>query len=220
MEQNDQLFSLLKDSCAEIGVQLEADQVRQFMVYLEQLQVWNQSVNLTSITADEEIIIKHFVDSLAALKAEVISPGARLLDVGTGAGFPGLPLRIARQDLNVMLIEPAQKKISFLHSIVGLLRLERVKIFYGTLERFIIERFPVQPFDYITTRALKYDFILRNSARLLAPGGKVMLYSSQPISQTELGRDWSIIREHTFALPRGFGRRVVSILSASHERTT
>jgi len=218
VEQNDQLFSLLKDSSAEIGVQLEADQVRQFMVYLEQLQVWNQSVNLTSITADEEIIIKHFVDSLAALKAEMISPGARLLDVGTGAGFPGLPLRIARQDLNVTLIEPAQKKISFLHFIVGLLRLERVKIFYGSLERFMMERFPEQQFDYITTRALKYDFILRNSARLLAPGGKVMLYSSQPISRTELGRDWSMISEHLFDLPRGFGRRVVSILSTSQEQ--
>lgn len=218
MEQNDRLSSLLKDCSAEIGVQLEADQLRQFMIYLEQLHVWNQSVNLTSITADEEIVIKHFVDSLAALKAEAIRPGARLLDVGTGAGFPGLPLRIARQDLNVTLIEPSQKKISFLHSIVGQLRLEKVKIFYGTLERFMMERFSEQPFDYITTRALKYDFILRNSSRLLASGGKIMLYSSQRIDRMELGRDWSILSEHMFDLPRGFGRRVVSILSASQEQ--
>ena len=92
------------------------------MVYLEQLQLWNQSFNLTSITLDDEIIIKHFVDSLAALKADEIMVGASLLDVGTGAGFPGIPLKIARLDLNITLVEPAKKKSAFLHFIVGLHR--------------------------------------------------------------------------------------------------
>ena len=185
------------------------------MVYLEQLRVWNRSVNLTGITLDREIIIKHFVDSLAGLKAIDMKPGGRLLDVGTGAGFPGIPLRIARQDLNVMLIEPAQKKISFLHSLVGLLRLERVKIFCGTLERFMIENTAGQTFDYITTRALKYDFMLQNTSRLLAPQGKEILYLSHPINRLDLGKDWSIVTEYMFNLPRGYGRRVLSVLSAS-----
>jgi 16S rRNA (guanine527-N7)-methyltransferase len=218
VEQISQLSSLLKKYSAEIGVLLEADQIRQFMIYLEQLRVWNRSVNLTSITLDEEIIIKHFVDSLAGLKAEEIRYGAKLLDVGTGAGFPGIPLRIVRQDLNITLLEPVQKKISFLHSIVGLLRLERVKIFYGTLERFMIDNISGQTFDYITTRALKYDFILRKGSTLLVPGGKCILYLSQPINKLELGifgRDWSMVTEYMFDLPRGLGRRVVSILSAS-----
>lgn len=185
------------------------------MIYLEQLRVWNHAVNLTSITVDEEIIIKHFIDSLAGLKAEEIRPGARLLDVGTGAGFPGIPLRIVRQDLNITLIEPVQKKISFLHSIVGLLRLERVKIFYGTLERFMSEKLSDQSFDYITTRALKYDFILRKSSKLLVSEGKTILYSSKPINKLELGSDWSMVTEYMFELPRGLGQRVVSVLSAS-----
>lgn len=188
------------------------------MVYLEQLRVWNRSVNLTSITDDEEIIIKHFVDSLAALRAEKIRPGARILDVGTGAGFPGIPLRIVREDLDVTLIEPVQKKVSFLHFIVGLLRLERVKIFYGTLERFMIEKFSDQAFDYITTRALKYDFILRRSSRLLTPDGKGILYSSQPLSKSELGKDWSMVAGYVFDLPKGLGRRAISILSASQNQ--
>jgi 16S rRNA (guanine527-N7)-methyltransferase len=103
------------------------------MVYLEQLQLWNQSFNLTSITLADEIIIKHFVDSLAALRADDIRVGARLLDVGTGAGFPGIPLKIARLDLNITLVEPARKKSSFLRFIIGLLRLENINLFDGTL---------------------------------------------------------------------------------------
>lgn len=209
---------MLKEYSAEIGVSLETDQLRQFMIYLEQLRVWNQSVNLTGITGDEEIIIKHFFDSMAGLKAEDVILGATLLDVGTGAGFPGIPMKIVRQDLDVTLIEPVQKKISFLHFIVGLLRLEKVKIFHGTLERFMIDEFSDQSvgsFDYVTTRALKYDVVLRNSSKLLASHGKVILYSSHSINKLDLGADWSIINEYMFDLPRKFGRRVVSVLSAS-----
>jgi 16S rRNA (guanine527-N7)-methyltransferase len=220
VEQIDRLSSFLKKSSEEIGVALQTDQVGQFMLYLEQLQTWNRSVNLTSITIDEEIIVKHFVDSLAGLKAEEIGHGARLLDVGTGAGFPGIPLRIVRQDLNVTLIEPAQNRISFLHSIVGLLRLDKVKIFHGTLERFLIGQTPDRIFDYVTTRALKYDFLLRNSGKLLSRQGKVILYLSQPINRQELGTEWSVSNEHAFDLPLKIGKRVISVLSMAHGQTT
>lgn len=215
MEQNLQLASLLKDCTAEIGVSLGADQVGKFMLYLGHLRAWNQSVNLTGITADDEIIVKHFVDSLAGLRTGAITAGARLLDVGSGAGFPGIPLRIVRDDLDVTLVEPVQKKISFLHFMIGVLRLERVRVFYGTLEQFMVDRFSTQQFDCIVTRALKYGFILRNSGELLANGGKVMLYLSQPIDRSELERDWEVEREHHFDLPHGFGRRVISVLSRS-----
>ena len=84
---------LLQTISSEIDLPVSGKQVQQFMVYLRQLQLWNQSFNLTSLILDDEIIIKHFVDSLAALKAENISVGARLLDVGTGAGFPAFTLK-------------------------------------------------------------------------------------------------------------------------------
>ncbi len=218
MEQADELSLLLKTCSEEIGISLESDHIRQLMIFLEQLRIWNRSVNLTSVTLDDEVIIKHFVDSLAGLRAIDIRTGARLLDVGTGAGFPGIPLRIVRQDLNVTMIEPVQKKISFLHSIVGLLRLERVTIFSGTLERFAIENTSEEKFDYITTRALKYDFLLQNTARLLAQEGKEILYLSHPINRLELGTDWSVVSEHIFDLPRGYGRRVVYVLSVPQKK--
>lgn len=215
MEQNTQLASLLKECTAEIGVSLGADQVEKFMLYLSHLRAWNQSMNLTSITGDDEIIIKHFVDSLAGLRTGAITPGARLLDIGSGAGFPGIPLRIARDDLDVTLVEPVQKKISFLHFIVGLLKLERVRVFYGTLEQFMVDRSSIQPFDCIVTRALKFGFLLRSSGELLVKGGKVILYLSQSIDRSGLEGDWEVEREHHFNLPHGFGGRVISVLSRS-----
>jgi 16S rRNA (guanine527-N7)-methyltransferase len=203
---------LLQESSAEIGIPLSTEQVQRFMVYLKQLQLWNQSLNLTSITLDDEIIIKHFVDSLAALRADDIKVGARLLDVGTGAGFPGIPLKIARLDLNITLVEPARKKSSFLHFVIGLLRLESVDIFDGTLESFLNECLPCGSFDYLTTRALKHDLILDNGTRLLRQGGKAILYSSQPINQSDLSSNWLLMSEYPFQLQKGYGKRVISIV--------
>jgi 16S rRNA (guanine527-N7)-methyltransferase len=213
VEHESSAFLLLQESSADIGVPLSIEQVQQFMVYLNQLQLWNQSVNLTSITLDDEIIIKHFVDSLAALKAHEIEVGAGLLDVGTGAGFPGIPLKIARQDLNITLLEPVKKKASFLRLIIGLLRLENVVIFEGNLDEFMSECLPYSSFDYVTTRALKQDLILRTGTRLLREGGKVILYSSQGITPADLSPGWSLMNDYAFKLPKSHGQRVISVLT-------
>jgi len=217
VEQADSPSSLLQKSSSDIGVPLSAEQVQLFMVYLKQLQLWNQSFNLTSITQDDEVIIKHFVDSLAALKADDITIGARILDVGTGAGFPGLPLKIARVDLHVTLVEPVRKKSSFLHFIIGLLRLENVTIFDGTLDRFMNEHLLHGTFDYVVTRALKHDIILREGTRILRQGGKAILYSSQPITTSDLSSMWLLISNYRFQLQKGYGQRVISIVMPQQE---
>lgn len=183
------------------------------MIYLEELQKWNRSINLTSINSGEEIIIKHFVDSFACLSIEQIKHGASLLDVGTGAGFPGIPLKIIRQDLNITLIEPVQKKVSFLYFIVGLLRLERVKIFYGTLEQFMANDHLDHSFDYVTTRALKYNVLLHKGPSLVADSGRAILYLSHPINRAELSNRWSVVTERGFDLPMNFGQRSIVVLS-------
>jgi 16S rRNA (guanine527-N7)-methyltransferase len=199
----------------QIGVCLKAEQLKQFMVYLEELQEWNRSINLTSINSGEEIIIKHFVDSVACLTMEQIKHGANLLDVGTGAGFPGIPLKIVRQDLNITLVEPVQKKVSFLYFIVGLLRLERVKIYYGTLEQFMASDHLDHPFDYVTTRALKYDVLLHKGPSLVTDNGRAILYLSHPINREELSSRWSVVTEQGFDLPMNFGQRSIAVLSVS-----
>ncbi|OQW35668.1 MAG: hypothetical protein A4E19_21490 [Nitrospira sp. SG-bin1] len=211
------LSLLLQESSSEIGVPLTTEQVRLFMVYLTELQSWNQSFNLTRITVDTEIVIKHFVDSIAALQADDIRIGAHILDIGTGAGFPGIPLKIARSDLTITFVEPATKRSSFLHFIIGLLRLENVGIYNGTFERFVEERHPDESFDYLTTRALKYDVILKEGKKLLRHGGKAILYSSRPLTKSDLSSDWLMTSEYLFELQKGYGKRVVSIVAPQRE---
>lgn len=215
MEQHARLSALLETYSDHIGIHLGLEQLKQFMVYLEELQRWNRSINLTSISSGEEIIIKHFVDSFACLAIEQMQHGANLLDVGTGAGFPGIPLKLVRPDLNITLIEPVQKKVSFLYFIVGLLRLEQVHIFYGTLEQFMAHGHNDPLFDYITTRALKYNVLLQNGPRLLTNRGRAILYLSHPINRSELSSPWSIVVEKRFDLPMNFGQRLILILSTS-----
>ncbi|MBM4126088.1 MAG: 16S rRNA (guanine(527)-N(7))-methyltransferase RsmG [Nitrospira sp.] len=215
MEQHAHLSALLDTYSARLGVHLKPEQLKQFMVYLEELQIWNRSINLTSINSGEEIIIKHFVDSFACLTIEQIQHGATLLDVGTGAGFPGIPLKLVRQDLNVTLIEPVQKKISFLYFIVGLLRLERIKIFYGTLEQFMRRNNVDHQFDYVTTRALKYNVLLQNGPSLLTNHGRAVLYLAHPLHRSELSHHWSVVTEQSFDLPMNFGQRSIAVLSIS-----
>ena len=213
MEQSSLLPSLLRLGTEKIGISLHDEQVEQFMAYLEQLQVWNRSFNLTGITSGKEIVIKHFIDSLCALPAIKMKVESALLDIGTGAGFPGLPLKIVRPDIDLSLVEPSPKKCSFLRFILGLLRLEKVTIFNGTLDQYMAVPTTPRLFDYITTRALKAEVILNDGFKLLHQDGKAILYSSQSIHTSTWRKNWTLTGEHMFRLPEEYGQRVVSIFS-------
>lgn len=210
VEQSEDLKHLLLESSREIGVTIDPEMVQLFLLYLNQLKQWNQSFNLTAITKDNEIIVKHFIDSLAALKAVNIDQGSTVLDVGAGAGFPGIPLKIVRPDLRMTLVEPVHKKSSFLHFIVGLLRLKGIEIFNGTIELFSNTRTTKTMFDYITTRALNPSLIFHKSHNLLNEYGKAIIYSSRPLDRTSLSSDWIFNSEYTFKLPHAHGSRTIS----------
>ena len=100
----------------EIEIVLNEKQIEQFYQYMELLLEWNQKINLTAITNPEEIILKHFIDSLTIAKH--IEMGAKLIDVGTGAGFPGIPLKIVREDIKITLLDSLNKRINFLKEVI------------------------------------------------------------------------------------------------------
>ena len=198
-------------SVREIGLTIGEIHAEQFMRYLTHLIEWNKAINLTSIIDPKEIIIKHFVDSLVALVATSFSQNCVVLDVGSGGGFPGIPLKIVRPDIRLVLVEPVQKKCSFLNSVIGLLKLQDVSTFNGTIEQYAKQ--PLRhTIDTVVVRALKYEEIRRHIPALLTSKGKVVLYRTEAIKKQEIGKDFHLVNEIDFMLPQGFGKRVVTVI--------
>lgn len=164
------LESLFKKGLKELSLPVRSEQVRAFMTYLEELKRWNRTYNLTSIKKDEDIIIKHFLDSLLYLKA-LPEGKIAVIDVGSGAGFPGIPLKIIRPEIRLFLVEPSRKKAGFLMHMVKTLRLKDVDVIEKRIED--VSGLKV---DVALTRAL-FDIggFYKKAYHLLKEGGRLIL---------------------------------------------
>jgi 16S rRNA (guanine527-N7)-methyltransferase len=212
VEHESEFFDLLLRSCRQIDLNLTDEQAAKFMIYLSQLLQWNRVTNLTSITDPQKIVIKHFVDSLTALVATAFPSQAVVVDVGAGAGFPGLPLKIVRDDLRLILIEPVKKKCSFLSSVAGLLKLSDVSIFPGSLRQYV-DQLKYTDADIMVLRALRFDEIKDQAEVVLNKMGKVILYRTQMIEADSIPRGFMIESQDLFSLPMNQGDRVISVLT-------
>lgn len=144
---------LLKNKAAEQGIPLTEEGLDRFDRYAELLISWNQKFNLTAITDPDEIVIKHFVDSLMLFKYVSMPNGASLLDVGTGAGLPGLALLIAKPTLRVTLLDATQKKLTFLKEVSDELGLHP-KLMHGRAEELGKDSAYREHFQFVTARAV------------------------------------------------------------------
>ena len=211
MEHEQELYKFTINSVRELGLTIGAGQAEQFMRYLAHLMEWNKTINLTAIIDPKKIIIKHFVDSLAALVATSFPKNGVVLDVGSGGGFPGLPLKIVRSDMRLVLIEPVRKKCSFLNSVIGLLKLQDVSTFDGTIEQYA--KRPIRhAIDMVVVRALKYEEIRKHIPALLTSKGKVVLYRTEAIKKQEIGEEFHLVSETALILPQGSGNRVITVM--------
>lgn len=211
MEHEAELREFTISSIRDLGLTIGESQAEQFMLYLAHLIEWNKTINLTTIIDPKEVIIKHFVDSLAALVSTSFPQNGVVLDVGSGGGFPGIPLKIMRPDMRLVLIEPVQKKTSFLNSVIGLLKLQNVSTFNGTIEQYI--KRPVHDIvDMIVVRALKFEEIRKQIPVLLTSRGRVVLYRTEPIKNQEIEEIFHLVSETALVLPQGSGKRVVSVI--------
>ena len=211
MEHEQELREFTISSVNELGLTAGEVHAEQFMRYLIHLIEWNKTINLTSIIDPMEIIIKHFVDSLVALVATSFPQNGVVLDAGSGGGFPGIPLKIMRPDLRLVLVEPVLKKCSFLNSVIGLLKLEDVSTFDGTIEQYAKQP-PRHVIDMVVVRALKYEEIRKHIPALLTSKGKVVLYRAGAIKNEEIGIDFHLVSEIALMLPQGFGKRVITVI--------
>ena len=211
MEHEPELREFTISSVKELGLTIEESHAEQFMRYLAHLIEWNKAINLTAIIDPKEIIIKHFVDSLAALVATSFPQNGVVLDVGSGGGFPGIPLKIVRSDMRLVLVEPVQKKCSFLNSVIGLLKLQDVSAFDGTIEQYA-KRPLRHVIDMVVVRALKFEEIRKHIPALLTSRGRVVLYRTEPVKDQEIGEEFHLVSETALVLPQGSGKRVVSVI--------
>lgn len=211
MEHESELREFTISSVNELGLTAGEVHAEQFMRYLTHLIEWNKAINLTSIIDPTEIIVKHFIDSLVSLVATSFPQNCVVLDVGSGGGFPGIPLKIMRPDMQLVLVEPVLKKCSFLNSVIGLLKLQDVSTFDGTIEQYA-KRPHRHVIDMVVVRALKYEEIRKHISTLLTSKGKVVLYRAGAIKNDEIGKDFHIVNEIALMLPQGFGKRVITVI--------
>lgn len=137
-----------------LGIKLEKEQIDNFILYKELLEEWNQKINITTITDSFEIDIKHFVDSITPLTTEFFKENIKLIDIGTGGGFPGLPIKIMREDIEVVLVDSTKKKVSFLADVIDKLGLEKIQAIHGRAEEMGRNTDYREKFDIAISRAV------------------------------------------------------------------
>lgn len=219
MEQKE-FENILTRYLKEINIQLDKEQVLQFYQYMQLLIEWNKKMNLTAIIEPHEIILKHFVDSLTM--ETYLQEGATLVDVGTGAGFPGIPLKICRKDIKIVLVDSLNKRLNFLNEVIQKLKLDKIETVHSRAEELGRNKEYREKFDIATSRAVAnlatlseylIPFVkkegkcicmkgsnveeeLENSKKAIQIlGGKIIKMDSFFLPQTEIKRNIIVIKK-------------------------
>ena len=204
----------------KMSISLNKEQYDQFYAYMVLLIEWNEKINLTAITEPQEIILKHFVDSLTI--AKYIEEGKTIIDMGTGAGFPGIPLKIYRNDVKVVLADSLNKRIKFLNEVIEKLQLKNIETIHCRAEELGKNKEYREKFDYATSRAvanlstlseyllpfvklngsgifmktMEIDEELENAKKAIKIlGGKIEKVDKFEIPESDLGRSIIIVKK-------------------------
>jgi 16S rRNA (guanine527-N7)-methyltransferase len=175
--------ALLRKGLIELGLAAADEQINAFMTLLSELKRWNRAYNLTGLKEDEDIVIKHFLDSLLYLKA-MPAGEVKVADIGSGAGFPGIPITIIRPEIEMYLIEPTEKKCAFLRHVIRQLGLKKIEVIEKRIEEIKVTRELSSSVDIAVTRALfdVKDFV-KKASHILKPGGTLILNKGPKVEE-------------------------------------
>jgi len=219
------LKNMLAEGASMFGVSLDEKQIEAFFSYKDMLSVWNQKMNLTAIEDDRQVIIKHFIDSLSIMP--FIKEAETLVDVGTGAGFPGIPLKIARPKLSVLLMDSLGKRVVFLDEVISSLNLRGIKALHSRAEDAGINPEYRESFDAAAARAVaSLPVLLEYCLPLVKLGGVFIAMKGSDPSETEqskkaldvLGGEIEDIKE--FTLPFSNIKRNVIVVRKFRQTPT
>ena len=176
--------SQFEKDLAELGIELTDRQIEKFLLYYEMLVEWNGFMNLTAITEYDEVMKKHFIDSLSLIKAYDLNQKKKVIDIGTGAGFPGLVLKIAFPQLEITLLDSLNKRIQFLDAVIQNLSLTGVETVHGRAEDFAKPGKLRECFDLAVSRAVSnLSTLSEYCLPFVKQGGYFISYKSEKISE-------------------------------------
>jgi len=215
MEQD--ISEILSDAANTLGITLGARELSQFAAYYNELLGWNKKINLVSVKSDLDIPIKHFIDSLTLLPF-IKNKTGRLLDIGSGAGFPGIPLKIILDSLKVSLLESSRKKTSFLKHIIRSLNLTDISVIHNRAESLMENETHRGCFDVVASRATfklrdflqMGAFFLSGNGTLIAMKGKKAAEEQTEAAGIAQNLGLKYISSHEITLPiMGDFRRII-----------
>ncbi len=211
----EQLAALFHEGFRAIGVAPRQDTINQFVVYIRELRQWNAKINLTGHTREQEMVGNLFVDSLAGIRVVGMERLSSVLDIGSGAGFPGIPIHIFSPQRETTLLEPNLKKVAFLHHIIGLLGLHNVRVESKNIEQVSKQNEFHGKFDWVFMKALRLSVGLSYVSPILSALGKCVVWRAHPLPPALNPPAFSVVKEISYELPFGLGHRLLSILERS-----
>lgn len=177
-------LTTLEKGCEELGVTLSPVQKEQFIKFYEFLVEKNKVMNLTGITEFEEVLVKHFLDSLACVKAVDMRKVHKVMDVGTGAGFPGIPLKIVYPEIRFCLLDSLNKRVKFLQEAFELLGMDKITAVHGRAEEYARDERHREQYDLCVSRAVSNLATLSEYCiPFVKPGGLFVSYKSGKIQE-------------------------------------